>query len=384
METIMRFHKGYIITPPSKRTVSAICEDVACTANYLIQGGTKLVVGRAIIGPDLDDGTWRVAFPIGVHDLAFDKDDLTVVSQLAERFKGCAVVTEPFEPSFNDLDSTRAALEIARCSSKSRVSACDLLPMRASDPTSTYGSLIGREEVCAQLDRIAGAVARFGRDSVESLHLVFTGRPGTGKSTMARYLLDRFDKAGATNGTFVHADLTKISSPYVAETSVFVKQVFDQAAGGILFIDEAYRIEDLGTSQNHSLEVVDAITQLMEERRDSVIVVMAGYKDKMEHLLGLNPGLRERIGFTIDFEDYDRETLCSILYDMARARDFSVEPDALSVFDGLLDMMMVDEHFANARTVRRVLDHAVIAAAARGATGRVITEGDMIEALVRL
>ena len=185
----------------------------------------------------------------------------------------------------------------------------------------------------------------------------------------------------------MHADLTKISSSYVAETSVFVKQAFDQATGGILFIDEAYRIEDLGTSRNghnKSLEVVNPITQLMEERRDSVIVVMAGYKDKIDHLLGLNPGLRERIGFMIDFADYNRETLCSIRSGMAHARGFSIEADALNVFDGLLDMMMADESFANARTVRRVLDYAVIAAAARGATERAIVEEDMVEALVRL
>ena len=201
MSIAMHFHKGYIITPLSKRTISSICEDVACATNYLIQGGKRLVVGRAIIGPGMDDGTRRVAFPIKVYDLAFTKEDLKVISDIAEVFRGCTVVTEPFEPGFNDPDSTRAALEIMRCNSGNHISACDLLPMRDSKLADTCGELIGLEEVFAQLDRIAAAVERFGRDSVENLHLVFTGRPGTGKSTMARYLLDRFDRVGATNGT---------------------------------------------------------------------------------------------------------------------------------------------------------------------------------------
>lgn len=193
-----------------------------------------------------------------------------------------------------------------------------------------------------------------------SRHLVFYGNPGTGKTTVARLLSQIYRALGIlTKGHFVETDRSGLVAGYVGQTALKVKDVVTQGIGGVLFIDEAYSLT--GEGQDYGREAIDTLLKLMEDNRDDLIVVVAGYTDKMNKFLLSNPGLRSRFNKYFSFEDCNPTQLTEIFNLFCHKGGFQLSPSAAekasTVFDVLYENR--DETFGNARLARNVFERTI-------------------------
>jgi len=199
-------------------------------------------------------------------------------------------------------------------------------------------------------------------------HFVFTGNPGTGKTTVARLLSEIFCALGIlSKGHIVEVDRSGLVAGYVGQTAIKVKEVVDKALGGVLFIDEAYSLANESNGGDFGQEAIDTLVKAMEDNRDNLIVIVAGYPDLMSDFIDSNPGLKSRFQKTINFPDYDADDLLCIFERNCAANDYTLEADAKDyLYDQLLDYVEnKDENFGNARDIRNFLDIAVSSQANR-------------------
>ena len=201
---------------------------------------------------------------------------------------------------------------------------------------------------------------RYGLDEQEfSRHMVFTGNPGSAKTTVARLLCGILTDEGVLeSGKLVECGRADLVGRYVGWTAQTVKNRFRDARGGMLFIDEAYALVD--DSRSFGDEAINTIVQEMENNRDSVIVVFAGYPDRMKEFLERNEGLRSRIAFHLNFPDYNESELMEILSTMIRRRGFNVEKDALTVCEDVFRKACGIKDYGNGRFVRNYLEQAIL------------------------
>ncbi len=208
-----------------------------------------------------------------------------------------------------------------------------------------------------QLLRIAQMRQRAGlKNPSVSRHLVFLGNPGTGKTTVAR-IVGRIYRALAVvpKGHLVETDASGLIAGYVGQTAIKTSEQITQALGGILFIDEAYGL----TRNQFGLEAIDTLVKAMEDNRDSLVVIVAGYTDEMHDFLDSNPGLQSRFPTTITFADYSPEELLAILTRIASQNDYQVaEPDDPALVDWVRQASQ-KEGFGNAREMRNLFEAAV-------------------------
>ncbi len=198
-----------------------------------------------------------------------------------------------------------------------------------------------------------------------SMHMVFTGNPGTAKTTVARLLSRIFrDNGVLSKGHLVEVGRSDLVGRYVGWTAKIVKEKFVQANGGILFVDEAYSLVD-DRDGLYGDEAINTIVQEMENNRDSTIVIFAGYPDKMEEFLNKNPGLRSRIAFHLHFDDYDTEELIKISELMAYKQSLKLADDAKEKLKDIYDHARYIRDFGNGRYVRNILEKARMAQANR-------------------
>lgn len=201
-------------------------------------------------------------------------------------------------------------------------------------------------------------------DSV-SLHMVFTGNPGTAKTSVARIFARIMKDNGLlANGTLVEVGRADIVGRYVGQTAPLVKAAFKKAIGGVLFIDEAYSLVD-DRDGSYGDEAINTIVQEMENHRTEVVVIFAGYPDKMERFLNKNPGLRSRIAFHVPFADYNSDELCRIAELMADSKGFVLTDDALDKLRSGFEEVRRLPDFGNGRCVRNVLEQAKMALSER-------------------
>ncbi len=201
---------------------------------------------------------------------------------------------------------------------------------------------------------------RFGLSaSRPNLHMCFTGAPGTGKTTVALMMADLLHRLGyLEKGHLVHAMRDDLVGEYIGHTAPKTKQVLERAMGGVLFIDEAYTLFRTEDSKDYGQECIDILMQVMENERDKLVVILAGYKDRMDHFFESNPGMSSRIAHHLDFAEYEVDELLAIAQSMLDRSSYYLSHEARAAFRDYLLMRMKQPRFANARSVRNELESA--------------------------
>ena len=215
-----------------------------------------------------------------------------------------------------------------------------------------------------------------------SLHLVFSGNPGTGKTTVARLISKIYYKIGVlSKGQFVEVDRSGLVGGYVGQTAIKVKEVVDSAIGGVLFIDEAYSLSSNKDNNDYGKEAIDTLLKLMEDNRDDLIVIVAGYTDLMEEFLESNPGLKSRFNKYIYFEDYTPKELFDIYQKMCNDSKFTIDGEAKSFVKDFFKNRYENrtENFANARDVRNFFEKTITNQANRLAKDSNISDKELFE-----
>jgi probable Rubsico expression protein CbbX len=216
-----------------------------------------------------------------------------------------------------------------------------------------------------------------------TLHMSFTGNPGTGKTTVARKMGQILWKLGyVRKGHVVTASRDDLVGQYVGHTAPKTREVIKRAMGGVLFIDEAYNIYRLDNERDYGQETVEMLLEVMENDRQDLVVVMAGYRDKMDRFFSDVPGISSRIAHHVDFPDYNAEELLDIGRMMLDAQRYRFDDDAEKAFKEYINLRLNRPHFANGRSVRNALDRARMRQAIRlfdsAEGGRKLTKKDLV------
>ncbi len=199
-----------------------------------------------------------------------------------------------------------------------------------------------------------------------SLHMCFTGNPGTGKTTVALRMAQILHRLGyVRKGHVVSVTRDDLVGQYIGHTAPKTKEVLKKAMGGVLFIDEAYYLYRPENERDYGQESIEILLQVMENQRDDLVVILAGYKDRMDTFFQSNPGMSSRIAHHIDFPDYQDDELLQIGERMVAGMHYAFGPGMREVLADYLARRKQQPHFANARSVRNALDRARLRQASR-------------------
>lgn len=196
-----------------------------------------------------------------------------------------------------------------------------------------------------------------------TMHMAFTGNPGTGKTTVARIVGRIYKQLGLlSKGHFIEASRTDLIAGYQGQTALKVKKVIEQAKGGVLFIDEAYSITENDHSDSYGRECLTELTKALEDYRDDLVVIVAGYTEPMKHFFSSNPGLKSRFNTFIEFPDYSGGDLHKMLINLCNQNDYALSEAVSANIRNLLDEQVEtkNENFANGRLVRNIYDKLVM------------------------
>ena len=192
-----------------------------------------------------------------------------------------------------------------------------------------------------------------------SLHMSFTGGPGTGKTTVAMRMATILHRLNyVRKGHLVAVTRDDLVGQYIGHTAPKTKEVLKRAMGGVLFIDEAYYLYRQENERDYGQEAIEILLQVMENQREDLVVILAGYKDRMETFFQSNPGISSRIAHHLDFPDYSLDELLAIAQLMLAEQMYRFSPEALKAFEAYLKRRMHMPRFSNARSVRNAIDRA--------------------------
>jgi probable Rubsico expression protein CbbX len=247
--------------------------------------------------------------------------------------------------------------------------------------------LVGIEPVKTRVREIAALLlvgqlrARYGlRSSRPTLHMCFTGSPGTGKTTVATRMAEILKGLGyLRRGHLVSATRDDLVGEYVGHTAPKTKAVLKRATGGVLLIDEAYYLYRADSERDYGQEAIEILLEVMEAQRDDLVVILAGYRDRMDSFFISNPGMASRIAHHIDFPDFTLDELARIADLMVARESHRFSPAARQAFRDYLQHRMAQPRFANARSVRNAIDRMRLRQANRlVAAGALVGRDDLI------
>jgi len=225
--------------------------------------------------------------------------------------------------------------------------------------------LVGLGGVKKEISNLAAflnlQIKRGETNTFQGKHYVFTGNPGTGKTTVARIMADVFKTLGiVSRGQLVEADRAKLVAGYSGQTAIKTNQLVDQALGGVLFIDEAYTLKS-NDGDSFGAEAIDTLLKRLEDDRGKFICIVAGYTDQMHDFIDSNPGLKSRFTQTIHFDDYTPDELTQIFINLAKGKSFTIDEDTEAAIHREFEQLYLrrDKNFGNAREARRIFDGAV-------------------------
>ena len=225
--------------------------------------------------------------------------------------------------------------------------------------------MVGLASVKKEISNLAAflnlQIRRGESNTFQGKHYVFTGNPGTGKTTVARIMADVFRSLGIlSRGQLVEADRSKLVAGYSGQTAIKTNQLIDSAMGGVLFIDEAYTLKS-NDQDSFGSEAIDTLLKRLEDDRGKFICIVAGYTDNMHDFIDTNPGLKSRFTQTIHFEDYTPDELTQIFINLASGKKFTVDEETRGAIHRQFEQLYLrrDKNFGNAREARRIFNEAV-------------------------
>lgn len=213
------------------------------------------------------------------------------------------------------------------------------------------------------------------------LHMSFTGSPGTGKTTVAMKMADILNRLEyIRKGHLMTVTRDDLVGQYIGHTAPKTKEVLKQAMGGVLFIDEAYYLYKADNERDYGAEAIEILLQVMENQRDDIVVIFAGYKDRMNKFYESNPGLSSRVTNHVDFPDYSEQELLQIAKLMLEEQQYRFALDADNVLLDYTKRRMQQPHFANARSIRNAIDRARMRQANRifASGNKILTKADLV------
>ena len=248
--------------------------------------------------------------------------------------------------------------------------------------------LIGVEDVKKQITKVINYIKNSkNRKNMPMLHMCFTGNPGTGKTTVARIVGKIFEEEKIlSTGKFVEAQRADLIGEYIGQTAPKTQNMVRRAKGGVLFIDEAYNLNSVESPRDYGRECIATLIKEMEDKRDDLCVILAGYTKEMDNLLNVNPGFKSRIQFIINFPDYNTEELYMIFKKICKEENYKISPNVKNILIDNFERAKKEDNFGNGRYVRNLFEKVKFEQADRvvknnSKSVNLITKNDIINAI---